>query len=168
MPGKLSSCVSITAATSTIAEPVGWSAWPLFDFSGGPDRVTSKCYLASHVSHRCERNDDAPHIAFSLAIGMGYIPKLTVRVRIPSSAPVKPLVSASSIIEQLRGGRGMLPKMLPNPSISCLAGALWLGVCVLRCSIRRLRFLGVCRLCHALRGSQVSRDMAVGELLRLG
>ena len=87
MPGKLSSCVSITAATSTIAEPVGWSAWPLFDFSGGPDRVTSKCYLASHVSHRCERNDDAPHIAFSLAIGMGYIPKLTVRVRFPSSAP---------------------------------------------------------------------------------
>lgn len=132
------------------------------------NRVTSSCYLASHVTHRCERDGHVSSVAFPLATATCYIPKLTVRVRIPSSAPVKPLVSASSIIEQLRGGRGMLPKMLPNPSISCLAGALWLGVCVLRCSIRRLRFLGVCRLCHALRGSQVSRDMAVGELLRLG
>lgn len=51
------------------------------------DRVTSKCYLASHVGHRYERNGDVTKVAFPLATGIGYIPKLTVRVRFPSSAP---------------------------------------------------------------------------------
>ena len=110
------------------------------------NRVTSNCYLASHVAHRCERNGHVRFVAFPLATATCYIPKLTVRVRFPSSAPVNPLVRGS-FRNRTGAVRGpcYLKLLLGEVAFEVTRVVLTVGLERRKRRLARLNALGSCR-----------------------